>query len=140
LRAAPDVRDDRELGRRFSNLLWPVKGGRKGRGFQQGRHRAIDVDAAPGSAVRVAADGLVVYSGDGLRGYGHAIIVLHRGGWVTVYGSVRADGAAEAGTRVLRGEWIGRVAERRAGPAPHLHFEWLVEGERNDPTGHFVGE
>jgi murein DD-endopeptidase MepM/ murein hydrolase activator NlpD len=139
LRAAPDARDEADLGRRFSNLLWPVKGGQDGRGFQPDRHRAIDVDAAPGTAVRVAADGLVVYSGDGLRGYGHAIVVQHRDGWVTVYGSVRADGAAEAGTRVLRGEWIGRVAEQSAGRAPHLHFEWLVEGKRSDPTGHFVG-
>jgi murein DD-endopeptidase MepM/ murein hydrolase activator NlpD len=139
LRAAPDPRGEGELGRRFSNLLWPVKGGSPGRGFQQGRHRAIDVQAPPGTAVRVAADGLVVYSGEGLRGYGHAIVVLHRSGWVTVYGSVRADGAAEAGTRVLRGEWIGRVAEQDATTAPHLHFEWLVDGRRNDPSGHFVG-
>lgn len=139
LRAAPEASDDGVLGRRFSNLLWPVKGGSAGRGYHQARHRALDVNAAPGAAVRVAADGVVVYSGEGLPGYGHAIVVLHRGGWVTVYGPVRPDGAAEAGARVLRGEWIGRVAEHSDGSATHLHFEWLVAGKRNDPTEHFVG-
>ena len=92
--------------------------------------------------MRVVADGVVVYSGGELPGYGHAIVVLHREGWVTVYGSVQPDGAAEAGARVLRGEWIGRVAEARAPrqrSTSHLHFEWLVAGERRDPSASFVG-
>jgi murein DD-endopeptidase MepM/ murein hydrolase activator NlpD len=139
LRAAPQIPDDTLLGRRFSNLLWPVKTGRQGRGFHPARHRAIDLTAESGAPVRVAADGVVIYSGDGLRGYGHAIVVLHRSGWVTIYGSIRPDGAADAGSRVLRGEWIGRVAAARAGAPSHLHFEWLVAGERSDPSDHFVG-
>ncbi len=139
LRAAPETSDHTLLGRRFSNLLWPVKDGAEGRRVETARHRGLDIDAAPGTAVRAAADGVVIYSGDGLRGYGYALVVLHRGGWVTVYGSVRRDGAAEAGARVLRGEWIGRVSEPRAGARAHLHFEWLVGGEHNDPRDHFVG-
>jgi murein DD-endopeptidase MepM/ murein hydrolase activator NlpD len=139
LRAAPEARDDTLLGRRFSNLLWPVKDGAEGGGFHAARHRAIDVNAVPGAAVRAAADGIVMYSDDGLRGYGHAIVMLHRSGWVTVYGSLRPDGAAEAGSRVLRGEWIGRVAEPSTSTPAHLHFEWLVAGARTDPTDHFVG-
>jgi len=139
LRAAPETPDDTRLGRRFSNLLWPVKEGEAGRSLAAAHRRGLDIEAPAGAAVRAAADGVVIYSGDGLRGYGHALVVLHRGGWVTVYGSVRPDGAAEAGARVLRGEWIGRVSEARAGARTHLHFEWLVAGERNDPRDHFVG-
>lgn len=145
LRAAPPAGHDALLGRKFSNLLWPVKGGALGRTFDGRRHRAVDLHAAPGSPVRVVADGVVVYSGGALPGHGHAIVVLHREGWVTLYGSVEPDGAAEAGTRVLRGEWIGRVADAsRAAPkaraTSHLHFEWLVAGQRRDPSGSFVGQ
>ncbi len=144
LRAAPPEGHDGVLGRKFSNLLWPVKGATLGRAFDGRGHRALDLHAAPGSPVRVVADGVVVYSGAKLPGYGHAIVVLHREGWVTVYGSVEPDGAAEAGARVLRGEWIGRVAEAsRAAPkerrASHLHFEWLVAGQRRDPSASFTG-
>jgi murein DD-endopeptidase MepM/ murein hydrolase activator NlpD len=127
------------LGRRFSNLLLPVKGGTLGRGFERGAHRAIDVMAEPGAAVRAAADGVVLYSGPGILEGLHAVVLLHREGWVTVYGAVREDGAAEAGTRVLRGEWIGRVAERAAG-ASELHFVWHVAGAPSDPTPLLIGQ
>jgi murein DD-endopeptidase MepM/ murein hydrolase activator NlpD len=56
-----------------------------------------------------------------------------------VYGCVSAEGAAEAGARVLRGEWIGRVGAGESSSAPHLHFEWIERGERRDPSPEFVG-
>jgi murein DD-endopeptidase MepM/ murein hydrolase activator NlpD len=135
----PVLEDPAPLGRKFSNLLWPVKGGQDGRGYDARRHRGVDVAAAAGAPVRAVADGIVVYAGDDLPGYGHTLVLLHREGWVTLYGSLLAEGAADAGTRVLRGEWIGRVGTV-AESEPHLHFEWLSEGERRDPSALFVGK
>ena len=130
--------DDREaLGRRFSNLLFPVKGGTLGRGFERS-HRAVDLVAGAGAPVRAAADGVVLYSGPGIVEKLHAVVLLHRGGWVTVYGALREDGAAEAGTRVLRGEWIGRVAEREQGSS-ELHFAWYATGTAADPSPLLIG-
>lgn len=131
--------DEAALGRKFSNLLFPVKGGTRGRGFE-GRHRGIDVTAEAGAPVRAAADGVVLYSGPGVYDDGlHAIVILHRNGWITVYGAVRADGAVEAGTRVLRGEWIGRVSERQ-GAASELHFEWHEGAAASDPSALLIGQ
>ncbi|HMI92511.1 MAG TPA: M23 family metallopeptidase, partial [Polyangiales bacterium] len=121
-----------------SNLLFPVKGGALGRGFEAGSHRAIDLVAQAGAPVRAAADGVVLYSGLGIIENLHAVVLLHRDGWVTVYGAVREDGAAEAGTRVLRGEWIGRVAEREQGQS-ELHFAWHAAGAASDPTQLLIG-
>ena len=65
---------------------WPTKGrilstfshndaGRKG----------VDIGGRIGQAVRAAADGKVVYSGNGLRGYGNLIIVKHNEEYFSAY-------------------------------------------------------
>jgi murein DD-endopeptidase MepM/ murein hydrolase activator NlpD len=135
----PHIADEGELGRRFSNLLFPLKGGRQARAFDPAQHRAVDLAGEASAAVRAAADGVVVYSGPGLAAHGHTIVLWHRGGWVTLYGCVRAEGAAEAGAHVQRGEWIGHVGACEAGAASTLHFEWFDHGERRDPGALFVG-
>ena len=119
-------------------MLLPIKGGTRGRGFES-KHRAIDFAAQPGAPVRAAADGVVLYSGPGIVENAGAVVLLHRNGWVTVYGALREDGAAEAGTRVLRGEWIGRVAEREQGQS-ELHFAWHAQGAFGDPTPLLIGQ
>jgi murein DD-endopeptidase MepM/ murein hydrolase activator NlpD len=123
---------DQVDGRTFSNLLWPVRGGKLMRAFHPVRHRGIDIEAERGSPVRAAADGLVVYSGNELEGYGNAIILLHPNGWVTVYGS-NQENAVQAGDEVKRGNWIGTVGSVLRKGRPHLHFEVLQNGERRDP-------
>ncbi len=132
---------ERELhavpGRLFRNLLWPVRGGRLARPFRAHRHPGVDIEAEEGAGVRAAADGLVVYSGDGLDGYGNAVVLLHPNGWVTAYGSNR-ENAVKAGDVVLRGAWIGRVGSTGSAQGPHLHFELLQGGERRDPAPLFA--
>lgn len=135
----PPIAGDAGLGHRFSNLLYPLKGGRDQRAFDPAAHRAVDLAAEMSAPVRAAADGVVVYSGEGLVRGGRTIVIWHRAGWVTLYGCVLAEGAAEAGTRVLRGEWIGHVGACESSRAPALHFEWLDRGERRDPSTQFVG-
>ncbi len=124
-------------GRVFSNLLWPARGGRLERGFEDGHHRGLDVGAEAGTAVRAAADGLVVYVGDELPGLGESVVLLHRNGWVTVYGS-NDDVAVEVGQTVQRGEWIALVGESGAAEGAHLHFELHDRGAPRDPTGLLV--
>jgi murein DD-endopeptidase MepM/ murein hydrolase activator NlpD len=69
-------------------LRWPVTNGRFVRGYgsgEQGYHLAVDIAGDIGWNVRAAAPGLVGYSGDGIRGYGNIVLVIHQGGWVTLY-------------------------------------------------------
>lgn len=130
-RIDPALRE--RAGRLFSNLLWPARGGRIERGFEARGHRGIDVEAEVGTAVRAAADGLVVYVGDGLTGMGTAVVLLHRNGWVTLYGS-NDEVAVEVGQTVRRGEWIAEVGETGASEGAHLHFELHDAGALRDPA------
>ena len=115
---------------------WPLRGILRG-GFGSvaggASNTGIDLAAPPGSAVRAAADGDVVYAGD-LAGYGNTILLRHRDGFVTVY--------AHAGTllvkrndRVGRGQLIAKSG-RDAGASP-LHFEIRKDAAPVDP-GQFL--
>ena len=138
MRRAPEPLDLEQVkGRIFGNLLWPVRGGKLARGYHPVQHRGIDIEAEPGAPVRAAVDGLVVYAGDELRGYGNAIILLHPNGWVTVYGSNR-ENAVKVGDQVERGNWIATMGSVKPGGRPHLYFELLQDGERRDPAALLV--
>ena len=51
--------------------------------------QGIDIAGQPGAPVRAAADGTVVYSGNGLIGYGELIIVKHSPAFLSAYGHNR---------------------------------------------------
>lgn len=132
-RGAPPEFEEAIPGRVFSTWLWPARGGSPGRPFGDG-HRGLDVEAPPGTPVRAAADGLVVYVGEELPGLGAAVVLAHPGAALTVYGGVDPV-AVSVGDRVLRGEWLGRLGET-AGEveAPHLHFAAYRGGRPLDPS------
>ncbi|MFD2449400.1 murein hydrolase activator EnvC family protein [Vogesella fluminis] len=82
-----------EIGGRF--------GARRGEGASW---KGLFIKVAPGSPVRVVADGTVVYA-DWLRGFGNAMIIDHGGNYMTVYTGfatmVRGNGATVRGGDVL---------------------------------------
>lgn len=111
---------------------WPVEGNivRSFSGAASGS-KGIDIDAPLGESVRAAADGKVVYAGDGLRGYGNLIILEHAGRMLSAYAFTEAIGVAEQQT-VSRGDVIAEVGQR--GDTPLLHFEIREEGRPVDPV------
>ena len=71
---------------RPKHLIWPVKGGRFGRGFgsgKGGRHKALDIVAPTGTAIKSAFYGVVLFAGE-RKGYGKTLVILHPGKWVTL--------------------------------------------------------
>lgn len=111
--------------RTFSNLLFPLRGGSIAR-----RHRTrVEISSPELAAVRASADGTVAYAGR-LTRHGNAIVVVHRNGWVTLYGNVD-EIAVEPGRRIARGEWMGR--------ARTLRFELVEAGQPRDPLPLFAG-
>lgn len=114
---------------------WPAEGNLVGR-FAAGdpTRQGIDIAGAAGSPVRAAADGVVVYSGSGLVGYGELIIVKHDEQWLSAYGHNRARLVNE-GQRVRAGEQIAEMG--RSGAARDmLHFEIRYNGRPQDPLSH----
>ncbi len=111
---------------------WPVEGGRVAGTLRQPTGGVgLRIDGEFGQPVLAAADGRVVYTGSGLRGYGQLVIVSHERGWLSAYGHnssvlVRESDQVRAGQR---------IATMGNGPAqqPMLYFEMRIDGRPVDP-------
>lgn len=115
-------------------MSWPVAGPVTSRfGRRWGRmHEGIDILAAHGTPVRAAAAGEVVYSDNKLRGFGNLVILLHEGGFLTVYAH-NAQNLVKERTYVNRGQPIATVGSTGHSTAPHLHFEVRLGDVPQDP-------
>ncbi|MCC7250132.1 MAG: peptidoglycan DD-metalloendopeptidase family protein [Lysobacter sp.] len=111
---------------------WPADGALVGR-FALGdpTKQGIDIGGQSGAPVRAAADGVVVYSGAGLVGYGELVIVKHNDQWLSAYGHNRARLVNE-GQRVKAGEQIAEMG-RSGASRDMLHFEIRYNGKPQDP-------
>lgn len=93
--------------------------------------QGIDIAGKGGQPVRAAADGVVVYSGSGLVGYGELVIVKHNEQWLSAYGHNRARLVNE-GQRVQAGQQIAEMG-RSGASRDMLHFEIRYNGKPVDP-------
>lgn len=96
-------------------------------------HRGVDYAAPTGTPVRTIGDGKVEFAGV-QSGYGNVIYVKHRNAKdTTVYAHLsRID--VKTGDNVMQGERIGAVGQTGVATGPHLHFEFRINNEPNDPT------
>ena len=113
---------------------WPVGGAVVGR-FVEGdpTQQGIDISGTLGQLVLAAADGDVVYSGNGLIGYGELVIVQHSPGYLSAYGHNQKRLVVE-GSKVKAGQPIAEMGRR--GGIDMLHFEIRRNGKPVDPLGY----
>lgn|GEM_PF-3235067 len=138
-----------------SELLWPVDGGRLWRGHgtvrsmvvtkrgarptgRRRHHEGIDIGAPAGTPILAANAGLVVYSHNGMAGYGNVVIITHGDGTLTLYAHCTATFVV-AGQQVAQGQVIAIVGETGLAHGAHLHFEYRVNGVSQDPEPLFTG-
>lgn len=93
--------------------------------------QGIAIAGNGGEPVRAAADGVVVYSGAGLIGYGELVIVKHDEQWLSAYAHNRARLVNE-GQRVKAGERIAELG-RTGAARDMLRFEIRYNGKPQDP-------
>jgi murein DD-endopeptidase MepM/ murein hydrolase activator NlpD len=117
-------------------FLWPVNGkvvsvfGVK----DGGQHNdGINIAAPLGTPVHAADNGVVVYAGNELRGFGNLLLIRHADGWVSAYAHCDAL-LVKRGDQVKRGQVIARVGQTGAVSSPQLHFELRKSGQAVDPT------
>ena len=88
----------------------------------------INIAAPEGAPIKAAENGVVVYAGNELRGYGNLLLVRHSDGWVSAYAHTSKFRVA-AGEKVKQGQVIAEVGSSGNVDRPQLHFE-LRKGTR----------
>ena len=131
------TRPPARAGGRFA---WPVKGrvisrfGAKPNGLH---NDGINIAVKKGTAVRAADNGVVVYAGNELRGFGNLLLLRHRGGWLTAYGHNQSL-VVKVGDVVRRGQRIARSGSTGNITRPQLHFEIRRGRKAVNPARHLA--
>ncbi len=111
---------------------WPTKGKIISRySTKVGGNKGIDIEGKPGQDVFAASAGKVVYSGNGLLGYGNLIIVKHSEQFLSAYAHNKKLLVKEGGS-VKRGQKIAELGSTGT-KTPKLHFEIRQNGKPVDP-------
>jgi lipoprotein NlpD len=109
---------------------WP-SAGRVLQTFDQSSSKGIALGGKVGDPVQAAADGRVIFSGNGPRGYGNLVIVKHANDLLSVYAHNRTL-AVKEGQSVKRGQKIAELGDSGTTSAK-LHFEIRQQGKPVDP-------
>ncbi len=109
---------------------WPVAGNVL-ETFDQTSNKGLSLAGKAGDTVRAAADGRVIFSGAGPRGYGNLVIVKHEKELLSVYAHNRSL-AVKEGQAVKRGQKIAELGNSGT-DVPKLHFEIRQQGKPIDP-------
>ncbi len=104
---------------------------RKIRVRYQGSHKGIDLTAPIGSDVYAAEEGRVIVSRKE-SGYGNLVVIDHGNGVETRYAHHRAN-FVQVGDIVHRGQKIAEVGMTGRTTGPHLHFEYRLSGDAQNP-------
>ena len=111
---------------------WPASGRVIGQFTESGANKGIDIAAKVGDPVLAAGPGRVVYSGQGLRGYGRLIIIKHNNTFLSAYAH-NSNLLVKEGQNVTRGQKIAEAGNTDS-DVPKLHFEIRRQGKPVDPA------
>lgn len=114
------------------NWAWPLRG-ELASTYKAGDplHKGIRIMGKAGSAIHASESGRVIYSGNGLIGYGLLLIIKHNDEYLSAYGHNRKL-FVKKGQTVHKGSKIAEMGTTNAGK-PQLHFEIRRSGKPVNP-------
>lgn len=96
--------------------------------------KGIDLEGQVGDPVIAAADGKVMYAGNGVRGLGNLILLGHSDGFITAYAH-NEELLVKTGEEVKKGQKIATLGQSEAN-SPRLHFEIRRRGTPVNPMSY----
>ena len=116
------------------DFIWPVEGKISDvfTEVERKKHQGIDISSPLGTPIKASNAGKVIYSNNGIKGYGNLIILRHSEEYVTVYAHNQVN-LVEEGAWAEKGQIIGKVGQTGRASGPHLHFEIRKNNKPLDP-------
>lgn len=93
--------------------------------------KGIDISGDIGDEIYSVSDGVVVYTGDGIKGYGNLIIVKHNDTFLSAYAHANRILVKE-NSKVDKGQVIAELGDSDS-IKPMLHFQIRKNGKSVDP-------
>jgi lipoprotein NlpD len=120
------------FSQKIRSWLWPAKG-KVIEGFSTAKqgNKGINIAGIRGDSVKSTANGIVVYAGDALRGYGQLIIVKHNDDYLSAYAHNDSILVKEQ-QLVKAGQIIAKMGDTDA-ERVMLHFEVRFRGKSVNP-------
>lgn len=130
-----------EPGQRASDAsliswAWPASG-KVIQGFNANT-KGIDIEGAAGTSVQAAADGKVMYAGNGVRGLGNLILLGHSNGFITAYAHNQTL-LVKTSDIVKKGAKIATIGQTDT-TSPRLHFEIRRRGTPVNPLSYLPAQ
>lgn len=113
---------------------WPAKGPIVG--MYSSLNKGINIGGHLGTPIYAAASGQVVYSGNGLRGYGNLIIIKHNSHYLSAYAHSKVVLVKE-GQHVKAGQEIAEMGSTGT-ERVILHFEMRRNGQPVNPLNYLA--
>jgi murein DD-endopeptidase MepM/ murein hydrolase activator NlpD len=96
-------------------------------------HKGVDYAASAGTPVKATGDGRVEFIGV-KGGYGRVIVLKHGSQYTTLYAHLsRYRKGLKTGSPVRQGQVIAYVGSSGLATAPHLHYEFRINGVHKNP-------
>jgi lipoprotein NlpD len=120
------------FSQKIRSWLWPAQG-KVTEGFSTAKqgNKGINIAGIRGDSIKSTADGVVVYAGDALRGYGQLIIVKHNDDYLSAYAHNDSILVKEQQS-VKAGQVIAKMGDTDA-ERVMLHFEVRFRGKSVNP-------
>lgn len=97
-------------------------------------HKGVDYGAGTGTPIKATGDGKISFYGT-KSGYGRVAMITHGAGVETLYAHLsRFRAGLKPGSRVRQGQVIGYVGKSGLATAPHLHYEFRINGIHKNPV------
>lgn len=97
-------------------------------------HKGVDYAAPQGTPIKSSGDGRITFLGQ-KSGYGKCIEVTHGQKYSTFYAHLsRFSTKLKHGSIVKQGQIIGFVGKTGLATAPHLHYEFRINGVHHNPV------
>jgi len=96
--------------------------------------KGIDIEGSVGAPVTAAAEGKVMYAGNGVRGLGNLILLGHSNGFITAYAHNQSL-LVKTGESVKKGAKIATLGQSDTS-SPRLHFEIRRRGTPVNPLSY----
>lgn len=127
---SPDTQKTEKNNHNFStDWIWPTNG--KLLSTFSKNSKGLKISGQSGQTILASAPGEVVYSGNGLRGYGNLIIIKHNNTYLSAYAH-NSKILVKEGDSVIKGQKIAEMGNTDA-DAVQLHFEIRKNGKPVDP-------